>query len=93
MDDKAAWQVVMNELGVSQWSPEVIGTINAMAVGDHLGVHLFGVSKMPDREEIERRRKAEREVWEARRAEIERMRPTRSAIRSRELRKKQKSKR
>lgn len=93
MDDKAAWQVVMNELGVSQWSPEVIGTVNAMAVGDHLGIHLFGVSKLPDRAEMERRRKEQQERWAAHRAEQERLRPLRSALRSRELRKKQKRKR
>jgi hypothetical protein len=93
MDSKAAWHLVLSELGGPKVDPNILSEVEMMAVGDGLGIHLFGVSKLPDRDEIERRRQIQREQWAAYRAEQERLRPLRSALRSRELRKKQKRKR
>lgn len=93
MDSKAAWHFVLSELGGPKVDPDILSTIDVMAVGDSLGIHLFGVSKLPDREEIDRRRREQQAHWAAHRAEQERLRPLRSALRSRELRKKQKRKR
>lgn len=93
MDSKAAWHLVLSELGDPKVDPDILSTIDMMAVGDSLGIHLFGVSKLPDREEVERRRREQQAHWAAHRAEQERLRPMRSALRSRELRKKQKRKR
>lgn len=104
-DQKAEWDAVMNKLGLDGFGTAThLAVPYFSAVGDHLGVHLCGFLKPKDREEwiaqrvereraLERRREKERERMRAYLAEQERTRPMRSAIKSRELRRKQKQKR
>lgn len=104
-DQKAEWDAAMDKLDLDGFGAAAqLAVPYFSAVGDHLGVHLCGFLKPKDREAwieqraerelaIERRREEERERMRAYRAEQERTRPMRSAIKSRELRRKQKQKR
>ncbi len=103
-ENRKSWDRVLDTLG-----PEGLGTSDVLsvsdliAIGDQMGVHMIGIPLPPEEEqlamrarrlaEIERRKEEERKRVVAYFAEKERMRPTQSAIRSRELRRKQKSKR
>lgn len=103
-ENRKSWERVIHILGSDGLGQsDTLSVSDLMAIGDQMGVHMLGfpVPSEEERialrqrrvEEIKIRKEEERQRTIAYLAEKERMRPTRSAINSRALRRKQKQKR
>lgn len=103
-ENRRSWERVMRIIGEHGLGPsDTLSVSDLMAVGDQIGVHMLGfpvpleeerIARHKRRvEEIKIREEEERQRTLTYRAEQERTRPMRSAIKSRELRRKQKQKR